>query len=634
MKLSLRSKKPQPEEVQSQGEAVEEEQQELQPQQMEIKATPILEEPNVPVESSQKIEGPEIEPPKAVRIKEGRHQKQKREKKPKPLQPVEGPMVGTPIPRNYLVLERYPLTPPFAYAVIAQEPDEKIPSYYIDELELTHTEKVLYNKIISALQLELSAPRDDVDPKKYFASQAKLIADRYQLMQQKNVTVSWAKILYYAERDMVGFGPIDPLMRDPSIEDISADGAKKPLFVYHRKYETLTTNLAFQDPEKLDDLIVRLVHMSGKHVSTAFPIVDATLPGRHRLAATFRKEVSPLGSTMTIRKFREDPITVIDLINYGVLSYTLAAYAWLLLENRATAIVVGATASGKTTILNALLSMVNPMAKIVTIEEVQEINIDHINWAPLVSRMSYGITEETIGEISIFDLVKAAMRMRPDIMVVGEVRGQEAYALFQAISTGHGGLATLHAEDAGSAIQRLTSKPMDVAPSYINFLDLIFCSRRVAIPNPGNIGSPKIVRRIISVDEVIDATKWVSTFVWDPQRDKFDEFLDKSVKLRKFAKDRGKSMKDVLKEISNRIEVLQWLRARNIRNHVEINTTFSQYHTDPDSVLSKIRAETQASGSLGESSSSSGFSSFGPAPKQETENEAPKPSMGYVDSTK
>jgi archaeal flagellar protein FlaI len=583
---------------------------------------------NVSSSSSNSSSQSQIEQSEAPR----KSMKPKKEPKPKVLEPVEGPMVGTPIPRNYLILERYPLAPPFAYAVVAQEPDEKIPCYFIDELELTYDEKVLYNKIIEALQLELSAPRDDVDPKKYFATQAKLIADRYQLVQQKNVTVSWAKILYYAERDMVGFGAIDPLMRDPAIEDISADGANRPFFVYHRRYESLPTNLIFQNGEKLDDLIVRLVHMSGKHVSTAFPIVDATLPGRHRLAATFRREVSPQGSTMTIRKFREDPITIIDLINFGVLSYTMAAYAWLLLENRATAIVVGATASGKTTFLNALLSMVNPLSKIVTIEEVQEINIDHINWAPLVSRLSYGISEESIGEISVFHLVKAAMRMRPDIMVVGEVRGEEAYALFQAISTGHGGLATLHAEDAGSAIQRLTSKPMDVAPSYITFLDLVFASRRVAIPNPGNVGSPKLVRRIISIDEVVDATKWVATFVWDPQKDKFDEFLEKSVKLRKYAKDHGKTMKDVMDELGNRKEVLQYLRARNIRHHTEINTTFSQYHNDPQTLLSRIRAET---------ANSSSYSTTEPSRLGELGFDSPsdlerqlKPSMGYKDSTK
>ncbi|MCL4519596.1 MAG: type II/IV secretion system ATPase subunit [Thaumarchaeota archaeon] len=506
--------------------------------------------------------------------------------------PVEGPMVGYPIPKNFQIIERYTLAPPFAYAVIAEDPSSKLPYYFVDELELTDAEKTLYNGIISVLQTELKAPREEVNPKKYFAQEAQKIVDRYRMMRAANVQASWAKILYYAGRDMVGFGAIDPFMQDQNIEDISVDGAKKPVYVYHRKYESLETNLVFTDEQKLDDAIVRLVHMSGKHVSTAFPVVDATLPGRHRLASTFRREVSPQGSTMTIRKFRADPITIVDLINFGVLDYAMAAYAWLLIENRATAIVVGATASGKTTFLNALLSMINPNSKIVTIEEVQEINIHHTNWAPLVSRLSYGISESSIGEISLFNLVKTAMRMRPDIMIVGEVRGEEAYALFQAISTGHGGLATLHAEDAGSAIQRLTSKPMDVAPSYVNFLDLIFSVRRVAIPNPNNPGSPKIVRRVISVDEVLDSQKWVQTFAWEPQRDKFFESMDKSVKLRKYAKDFGKSMKDVSEEIENRVLILQWLRTRNIRNYIEISTLFSQYHNDPEMVLNRIRLES------------------------------------------
>jgi len=507
---------------------------------------------------------------------------------------VEGPMVGKTMPKNFEVLERYALTPPFAYAVIAEDTSLKLPYYFIDELELTQNEKILYNNIISVLQTELKAPRDDVDPKKYFAEQARIIADRYKLTQQKTVQVSWAKILYYAERDLVGFGGIDALMRDPNIEDVSVDGAGKGVFVYHRRYESIETNLSFSNEQRLDDMIVRLVHMSGKHVSTAFPIVDATLPGGHRLAATFRREVSPQGSTMTIRKFRKDPITIIDLINFGVLDYTIAAYAWLLIENRFTAVVVGATASGKTTFLNALLSMINPNSKIVTIEEVQEVNIHHVNWAPLISRLSYGLSENNVGEVTLFNLVKAAMRMRPDIMVVGEVRGEEAYALFQAISTGHGGLATLHAEDAGSAIQRLTSKPMDVAPSYLSFLDLTFSVRRVAIPDPANPGNPRIVRRVISVDEIIDSTKWVQSFVWDPSKDKFYQYLDKSIKLRKLAKDYGKSMSDIMKEIANRIQVLQWLRSRNIRNYIEISTVFSQYHADPQGVLSKIRVEAMS----------------------------------------
>jgi archaeal flagellar protein FlaI len=508
--------------------------------------------------------------------------------------PVEGPIVGDPIPKNFRAVERYPLAPPFAYAVIAEDPENKVPCYFIDELELTQREKGLYQKIVSLLQVELKAPREEIDPKKYFEEQAQMITKRYQLTQNKNVPVSWAKILYYAERDMVGFGPIDALMKDPAIEDVSVDGTRKPLFIYHRKYESLATNLKFDSEQKLDDMIVRLVHMSGKHVSTAFPIVDATLPGRHRLAATFRKEVSPLGSTMTIRKFRADPITITDLINSGVLDFTMAAYSWLMIESRSTAVVIGATASGKTTFLNALLSMLNPNSKIVTIEEVQEININHKNWAPLVSRLSYGATEENLGEISLFHLVKAAMRMRPDILVVGEVRGEEAYALFQAISTGHGGLATLHAEDVGSAIQRLTSKPMDVAPAYLSFLDLAFTVRRVSIPNRNDPAAPKVVRRVISLDEVIDANRTVQTFGWNPQTDKFEDFLDKSVKLRKFAKDHGKTMEEVKKEIKNRVLVLKWLQTKNIRNYIEVSSIFSQYHSDSEALLSKIDVEASS----------------------------------------
>jgi flagellar protein FlaI len=548
---------------------------------------------------------------------------------------IEGPIVGRRIPQNLVTVERYPLSPPFAYAIIAEDPEKKLPYYFVDELELSEREKRLYINIIATLQTELKAPREDVDPKKYFAERARFVADRYKLAQGKsNTDVSWAKILYYAERDMVGFGPIDPFMRDSGIEDISVDGAAKPVYVYHRKYESLETNLSFQTETQLDDMISRLVHMSGKHVSTAFPIVDATLPGRHRLAATFRREVSPQGSTMTIRKFREDPITIIDLINSGVLDYAIAAYAWLLIENRATAIVVGATASGKTTFLNALLSMVNPNSKIVTIEEVQEINIHHPNWAPLVSRLSYGITEESIGEISLFHLVKTAMRMRPDIIVVGEVRGEEAYALFQAISTGHGGLATLHAEDAGSAVQRLTSKPMDVAPSYISFLDLVFSVRRVAMANPSNPSSPRIVRRLISVDEMVGFEKRVGlsdkvqTFAWNPTKDKFERNLDQSVKLAKFAREHGKDMEEVNEELTNRMLILQWLRTKNIRNFRDIATIFSQYHTDPERILLKIKMdsgnkdnmlpESMKLGRFGSSvgSTSSAVSSIGPFVRQ------------------
>jgi len=506
---------------------------------------------------------------------------------------TRGPIVGRRLNENVTILERYPLNKPFAYAVIVEDPEKKSYVYYIDELPLTTQEVRLYSDIINTLEMELQVPRHEVEPKHYFEEQARRVALKYAAKIGKVPTISWAKILYYAERDVVGFGPIDAFMRDPSIEDVSIDGLGRPVFIWHRKYESMEANLTFEKDEDLDNTIIRLVHMSGKHVSAAFPVVDATLPGRHRLSATFRREVSPHGSTVTIRKFREDPMTVIDLLNFGTLDHKIAAYAWLMMENRATAIVVGATASGKTTYLNALLSMVRPGSKIVTIEEVQEINISHGNWTPLVSRQSYGLGGDVSGEVSLFDLVKAAMRMRPDVLVVGEVRGEEAYALFQAISTGHGGLCSLHGDDIESGMQRLVSKPMDVAPAYIPFLDLVFTVRRVALPTPeGEVA--KVVRRVIEVNEIIEFNKYLRVFQHNPSLDSHDAHnLRDSVKIRRLAKDLGVGPEEILSEIKRRIEILEWLQYKGVRNYVDLGKVFEAYHNNPDSVYESVRAQME-----------------------------------------
>ena len=269
-------------------------------------------------------------------------------------------------------------------------------------------------------------------------------------------------------------------------------------------------------------------------------------------------------------------MTIIDMLNLNVISYGLAAYTWLLLENRATAIVAGATGSGKTTLLNAVLTLTRMSAKIVTIEEVQELNIAHLNWTALVARQSYGTGEESGTEVGLFDLVKATLRMRPDILVVGEVRGEEAYVLFQALSTGHGGLCTLHADDVTSAIQRLTSKPMDVPASFIPFLDLIFTVRRISIPTAG--GGTRVVRRVLSVDEVVGVGNYVKMFKWDASTDKHvASQLKMSVKLARLAKDTGQSIPDLIEEINRRASVLRWIAQKGIRNFKEVSTIFEEY---------------------------------------------------------
>jgi len=503
---------------------------------------------------------------------------------------VRLPFTGTSIPPSWKVVERYPVNSPYAYAVIAQSPLQAR-RYFLDEVPLTRTEAAIYSYLLDALEAELTVPREQVNPRQYFADQARKILLKYSI---RVPAASWSKIIYFAERDLVGFGVLDGMMRDPNIEDVSIDSLGKPLFIYHKSHDSLETNIIITDEEQLDNIVTRLSHMAGKHVSTAYPIVQGTLPGRHRLVATFRREVSPQGSSATIRKFREDPMTIVDMLNVNLLDHHMAAYAWYMMQNRATAIVVGATGAGKTTLLNAILTLTRLTTKLVTIEEVQEMNIPHLNWTSLVSRESYATTEEKSGEVGLFDLVKAAMRMRPDILVVGEVRGEEAYVLFQAISTGHGGLCTLHADDAASALQRLVSEPMNVPRAFIPFLDLTFVVRRISVPAPG--GRFKAVRRIVSIDEIVTDQELNKIFRWDPRTDTFKASYDKSPKLEKISKDTGRPMEDVLKEIDRRALILRWVQQKGIRNFKELSPILELYISRPQEVFNTAASELEAKG--------------------------------------
>ena len=480
-------------------------------------------------------------------------------------------------------MERYALNNPYAYASIMDDSTGANRRYYLDEVPLTLPEAKVYTYILDKLESELTIPRTEVDPKAYFSEQAKRIVAKYGI---RVAPIPWSKILYFSERDLVGFGVLDALLRDPNIEDISVDGLKKPLFVYHRKYESLGTNVVFNTDAELDSLLSRLAHMAGKHISTAFPILQGILPGRHRLLATFRREVSPYGSTLTIRKFKEDPITMVDLLNSKVIDRRMAAYIWMMMENKATAIVAGSTGSGKTTLLNALLTLTRANTKIVTIEEVQEVNIPHSNWTALVARESYGATGETASQVGLFDLVKAAMRMRPDIMVVGEVRGEEAYVLFQAIATGHGGLCTLHADDVESGIQRLTSKPMDVPHSFIPFLNLVMTVRRISVPLPG--GGFRAIRRVVSVDEVSAVNQYFNVFKWNPATDtQRIAQLRESPQLARLARDLGLNLAEIIDELNRRALVLGWLQEMGVRNFRQLSSAFEEYLAHPNEVITK-----------------------------------------------
>ncbi|MET1101766.1 MAG: type II/IV secretion system ATPase subunit [Pyrodictiaceae archaeon] len=497
--------------------------------------------------------------------------------------------IATRIPPSYRIIEAYPLSEPWAYARIAEHRDTGEIKYFIDEIPLTYQEQKVYNRIMEVLYWELKPPPTGIDPTEYFASEARRIVLLYRIRLGRTPGISWSKILYYVVRDTVGFGPIDPLMRDPAIEDISCDGVGKPVYVWHRKYEYIPTNLEFTDPEELDSMVVKLAHMAGKHVSVAFPIVDAILPGGHRLALTFRKEVSTQGSTFTIRKFREDPITIIDMLESRTLSPEVAAYLWLLIEHKMTGLIMGVTGAGKTSTLNALATLLRPTLKVVTVEDTPELRLPLENWVQFVSRPSYGIGMEKIGEISLYDLIKVSLRYRPDVIIVGEVRGEEAYVLFQAIATGHGGLTTIHAEHIDAAVKRLTSPPMNIPPSYIPLMNFGLVIKKI-VKFEGE-GRPRIERRITSIWEIRDYGKYDEVVKWIASEDKFSVRLEESILLKSIAEERGKDMDWIIDELIKRRTVLLWMKARKLRHYKDVAKVIHRYYVRPEAVYRQALEE-------------------------------------------
>ena len=493
-----------------------------------------------------------------------------------------------PVPRGLKVIDKYPLYEPFSHVVIVQNPKTGELKYVLDELQLDPLERGVYTRILEILLAEIESPKEEIlDPRKFFAEEAKKIVDKYRISLGWLPDVSWYKILYHAERDLVGFGKIDPLMRDPNIEDISCDGVGKSVYIWHRNHESLETNLEFESDEVLDNLVVKLVHMSGKHVSTAFPIVDASLPGKHRLAVCYRREITPFGTAFTIRKFREDPYSMVDLINIGTFTEDMAAYLWVCLENRTSIMVLGGTAAGKTTALNALACLIRPGSKIITIEETAELNLPHENWVSLIARQSYGLGGSSVGEVALFDLVKTSMRHRPDMLIVGEVRGQEAYVLFQALATGHGGMCTMHAENLDSAVKRLTQKPMEISPSYIPLMNLVIPIQRVHIVKNGE---KRAFRRVMSVNEIVDFENYRTVFKWNPAKDIQIQSLDESSLLSSLSEKLGLTKKDLLDEVGRRKNVLHWMREKNIRSYKDVANIIAEYCARPKEIYEKIMA--------------------------------------------
>jgi flagellar protein FlaI len=494
------------------------------------------------------------------------------------------------IPEGYKTIQRYALIPPFCYVSILQNDEFSDLIFNVDELLLNEEEIKVYYSIKELLEKQIDSPRllDNIEAS-FTSEVTKLLKDHF--LGSKTQPIMLEKVKYYLKRDILGFGPINSLFHDPFIEDITCGGPGKPIYIYHRRYEGLRTNVVFRDAEFLDSFVMKMVHRAGKHISAAHPIVDASLPGNHRLAALYKKEVTTMGSSFTIRKFREDPITVVDLINSDTLDIDMAAYIWFLLENKKSLMVIGSTGGGKTTILNAVTGLINPSYKIFSVEDTAEINIPHENWFSLVSRASFGL--ESQGEVNLFDLLKSGMRHRPDYILVGEIRGEEAYVLFQALATGHGGIATMHADDSEAAVRRLMQKPMDIPPAYVSLMNCIINVKRVKLKSEsasGKVLSKLMARRVTEVTEVLSSSDPKRVYSWDPQYDGYLDNLKNSYQLPKIAEDTGLDMQDVVTDLNRRRTILTWLVNRGTRDYRSISKVIGMFNQEPERLMSKVES--------------------------------------------
>lgn len=387
-------------------------------------------------------------------------------------------------------------------------------------------------------------------------------------------------------RDIVGYGEIDPLIQDDDLEEIMINGINKPVFVYHRQYGMMKTNIQFSDEKELTDLIDSIARQINRRIDQESPILDGRLLDGSRINATI-PPVSPDGPSLTIRKFKKDPLTIIDLIKSKTLSIELAAFLWLCIDGlgvkSANAIISGGTSSGKTTTLNALASFINPKERIITIEDTLELQIPHEHVIRMETRPA---NVENKGELTMNDLVKNALRQRPDRIIVGEVRADEAITLFTALNTGHSGFGTLHANDARETITRLTNDPMKVPEIMIQAIDFIIMQNRIYTSSGVSYRRISEVAEIVGMEEgVIQLNK---IFQWNPETDTIDNVSVSSKTLSQIAALSGKSITELHNEIEKRELVLKHMVKQDIRSVEEVKNVLDLYFKNGDNVLERI----------------------------------------------
>jgi flagellar protein FlaI len=391
------------------------------------------------------------------------------------------------------------------------------------------------------------------------------------------------KLLYLLKRDFIGYEKIDPVKHDINVEDISCDGYNTRVFVYHSDYEQIISNIRHGE-EELDDFVVKLAQRSGKGISKRRPQVDATLPDGSRSQLTLGREVSDHGTNYTIRQFKDVPFTPVDLINWNTFSLEEMAFLWLCIENHKSLIFAGGTASGKTTSLNAISLFIPSNTKIVSIEDTREVELPQRNWVASVTRPSFSEDEE--GDVDEFDLLEAALRQRPDYIVMGEIRGEEGRTLFQVMSTGHTTYTTFHADSVGEVLKRFTTDPINVSKTMFTALDLVSIQTQTRVQGH-KVRRNKVLTEVNHYDAENDEINVQDVYQWQAETDQFIKMGDSNT-LSEIKFDRGWDQRRLDDEIFKRKIILAYLIENEISDYVPVTATIQAFINDPDTILALI----------------------------------------------
>ena len=386
----------------------------------------------------------------------------------------------------------------------------------------------------------------------------------------------WEGLKYLMIREKVGLGKIQPFIDDPYIEDVTCSGVGS-IFLEHKIFGGLKSSTAFESGSELDRFVIKLSERIGRPATTRDPLIDSVLPDGSRINIVYGDDVSRKGSNFTIRKFSSVPLSVVDLIASGTLSYEMAAYIWLMVSSGMNTFVSGETASGKTTLLNAISTFLHPDGKIVSIEDTPELQVPHENWTREVVRGS------AVGEssVSMFDLLRSALRQRPDEIIVGEIRGEEGAVVFQAMQTGHACMATFHASTVEKLIQRLTGQPINIPKPYIDNLNLVILMSAVKLPDGRTARRVTSINEIIGYDPASEAFGFIEVFRWDPATDKFEfpGYLNTNLFENVVATRNGLvpgNDQAIYEKLYQRSQVLERLLGKEVNDFYELHDVLSQ----------------------------------------------------------